>query len=308
MSGGTILVTGASGLIGQRLLAHLVSEGRRVLGIDVAARAGHLPVEIADLADIHRLHALAEREDVGSVIHCGAVSGPMVMADNPHAIVSINVGGTANVLELARVRRMRRVVFCSSTSAFGATVEAASGPNGLPEDVPLRPGSVYGATKVAGEQLLAGYRAQHGLDAVAVRLCWVYGPGRTTDCVIRTMIEDAQAQRPTRLPFGEDFPRQFIHVDDAVDALLRAHDAPACPRAIYTATGGTFLTIGELGRTVARLLPGADIEVSPGPDPLDDYQHRFDTTAIATDLGFRPRHTLEAGIRAYAEWLEARHA
>lgn len=306
MSGDTILVTGASGLIGQRLLARLVSEGRRVLGIDVAAKPGHRPVEIADLADIHRLHALAGREGVGSVIHCGAVSGPMVLADNPHAIVSINVGGTANILELARVRGMRRVVFTSSTSAFGATVEAESGPDGLPEDVPLRPGSVYGATKVAGEQLLAGYRAQHGLDAVAIRLSWVYGPGRTTDCVIRTMIEDAQASRPTSLPFGADFPRQFIHVDDAVDALLRAHDAPACPCPVYTATGGTFLTIGEIGRLVARLLPGADITVAPGPDPLDDHQHRFDTSAIATDLGFQPRQTLESGIRSYADWLATR--
>lgn len=308
MSDQTILVTGASGLIGQRLLARLTSEGRKALGIDVATKPGHLPVEIADLGDIHRLHALAAREDVGSIIHCGAVSGPMVMIDNPHAIVSINVGGTANVLELTRVRRMRRVVFCSSTSAFGSTNEAEAGPNGIPEDVPLRPGSVYGATKVAGEQLLVGYRAQHGLDAVAIRLSWVYGPGRTTDCVIRTMIEDAQAGRQTRLPFGRDFPRQFIHVDDAVEALLRAHDASACARPVYTATGGTFLTIGEISHMVAQLLPGSDIEVAPGPDPLDDYQHRFDTTAIASDLGFQPRHTLESGIGAYAEWLAERCA
>ncbi|SHO66605.1 UDP-glucose 4-epimerase [Pseudoxanthobacter soli DSM 19599] len=304
----TILVTGASGLIGQRVLARLSAEGRRALGIDIALKPGQHPVTIADLGDIHRLHGLARAEGVGSIIHCGAVSGPMVMIDNPYGIVQANVTGTANMLELARTFGMRRLVFCSSTSAFGPTRAPEAGTPGLAEDTPLRPSSVYGATKVAAEQLLAGYRQQHRLDAVAVRLCWVYGPGRTTDCVIRTLIEDAQAGRPSRLPFGRDFPRQFIHVDDAVDALLRAHDAPSCPQPVYTATGGSFLTIGEVAEVVGRVLPGADIDVAPGPDPLDDYQHRFDTTAIARDLGFVPRHTLEDGVRAYAAWLADRRA
>ncbi|RYE79308.1 MAG: NAD(P)-dependent oxidoreductase [Hyphomicrobiales bacterium] len=303
MSDETVLVTGASGLIGQRLLTRLVEEGRRAIGIDMAAKPGHQPVEIVDLGDIHRLHTIAARENVTSVVHCGAVSGPMVMIDNPYGIVRANVVGTANVVELARVRRMRRLVFCSSTSAYGPTHEPPEGSRGVPEEAPLRPSSVYGATKVAGEQLLSGYRAQHGLDAVAIRLSWVYGPGRTTDCVIRTMIEDAQAGRPTRLTFGRDFPRQFIHVDDAVDALLRAHDAPTCPQAVYTATGDSCLTIGEIADVVRTVLPQADIEVAPGADPLDDHQHRFDTSAIACDLGFEPRQTLEAGIRSYAQWL-----
>ena len=306
MSGETILVTGASGLIGQRLLARLAGEGRKAVGIDVAARPGYRPIEIADLCDIHRLHALAARDGVTSVVHCGAVSGPMVMIDNPYGIVRANVVGTANVVELARIRQMRRLVFCSSTSAYGPTDEPVDGSSGVTEDAPLRPSSVYGATKVAGEQLLAGYRQQHGLDAVAIRLSWVYGPGRTTDCLIRTMIEDAQAGRPTRLGFGRDFPRQFIHVDDAVDALVKAHDAPVCSRPVYTATGGSFLTIGEIADVVRTVLPQADISVAPGPDPLDDHQHRFDTAAIARDLGFEPQHALSAGIHSYAQWLASR--
>ncbi|PZQ46188.1 MAG: NAD-dependent dehydratase [Rhodovulum sulfidophilum] len=297
-----ILITGASGLIGQTLLARLRADGRRATGVDLVARPGRSPVEIVDLADIHRLHAIADRDDIGSVIHCGAVSGPMVMVDNPYGILQVNVVGTANVLELARQRSARRFVFCSSTSAFGPTHEP-SGAAGVPEDVAPRPSSVYGATKVMGEQMLAGYRAQHGVDGVAVRLSWVYGPGRTTDCVIRGMIEDARAGRATRLPWGRDFARQFIHVDDAVDALLAAHDAEACPRAVYTATGGTYHTLGEIAEIVAEVLGGADIELLPGPDPLDDIHHRFDIGAIARDLGFRPRRSLAEGIRGYAAWL-----
>ncbi|EWY40939.1 hypothetical protein N825_33955 [Skermanella stibiiresistens SB22] len=305
MSEGRILVTGASGLIGRTLLARLRANGRPAIGLDMAPKPGDPEVETADLTDIHRLHALAGRFEVEAVVHCGAVSGPMVMIDNPYGIVQANVVGTANILELARVRRMRRVVFCSSTSAYGPTTEPAD-PEGVPEDVPLRPTSVYGATKVASEQLLSAYRQQHGLDALSVRLSWVYGPGRTTDCVIRTMIEDARAGRPTRMGWGRDFARQFIHVDDAVEALLAALDAPSGKGPVYTATGGTYLTLGEIGAVVASVLPGASIELEPGPDPLDDPQHRFDIRAIGRDLGYAPRRSLEDGIRTYADWLSAR--
>lgn len=302
----SIMVTGASGLVGQRLLARLHADGRPALGIDLAAKPGHLPIEIADVGDIHRLHAVAAKANATSVIHCGAVSGPMVMVDNPYGIVQANVVGTVNVLELARIRQMRRFVFCSSTSAYGPTPEPDDASRGLPEETPLRPSSVYGATKVAAEQLLAGYRLQHRLDAVAIRLSWVYGPGRTTDCVIRVMIEDAQAGRSTRLSHGRAFPRQFIHVDDAVEALLAAHDAPSCPRPVYNATGGRFLSIDAVADLVKEAMPDANIAVADGPDPLDDHQHRFDISAVAEDLGFVPSRTLEEGIRSYADWLKGR--
>lgn len=304
----TILVTGAAGLIGRRVLMRLRETGRRALGVDVVLAPSDLPSEIVDLKDAHRLHALALEHKIDSVIHCGAVSGPMVMIDNPIAIVEINIMGTGNILELARIHRMRRVVFCSSTSAYGRTPPPANDTRGLAEDTPLRPTSVYGATKVAGEALVSAYRSQHGVDGVAVRLCWVYGPGRTTACVVRTMIEDAQAGRPTHLPFGADFPRQFIHVDDAVDALLAAHDADHCPGDVYNATGGDFTTIGEVAARVRDLIPEANITVAEGPDPLDDYQHRFDIAAIGSDLGFRPARPLERGLADYAQWIASKTA
>jgi UDP-glucuronate 4-epimerase len=303
---GITLVTGATGLIGRHVLAKLKAQGRTAIGIDIATKPDHPEVLAADLTDIHRLHAIVLERRVDAIVHCGAVSGPMVMIDNPYGIVQANVVGTANVLELARVHKMRRVVFCSSTSAYGPTVPPVDEAVGLPEETALRPSSVYGSTKVAGEQLLAAYRQQHGLDAVAIRLSWVYGPGRTTECVIRTIIENAIADRPTKMPWGGNFPRQFIHVSDAVDALMAALDADACPTSVYTATGGTFLSLGDIAGLTAGLLDRSDVELADGPDPLDDYQHRFDISAIARDLGFKPKLSLEEGIGGYIGWLKAR--
>ena len=295
----TILLTGASGLIGRYVHRMLRERGDAVVAIDRVAGEDVLP---CDLSEVHRLHELGSAAD--AAIHCGAISGPMVARDNPYLIVQSNIVGTANVLELARVKNMRRVVYCSSVSAYGDT---PAGMDLVPEDVVLRPTSVYGASKAAGEHLLEGYRLQHGLDGVSLRPSWVYGPGRTTDCAIRTMIEDAQAERPTSFPFGRDFFRQYVHVEDVARAILLALDAKKLPRPAYTITGGSYQSLGAVADVVRKVLPSARIEMGDGRDPVDDVQARFDISAAERDLGYRPAVDLETGIRAYADWLSARH-
>ena len=296
----SILITGANGLIGRHLLKRLTRDGRRAIGIDLVPRDDEGRVVACDLTDIHRLYALARQYGLTDIIHCGAVSGPMVMLDNPYGIIRTNVTGTANILEMARVVGLRRLVFCSSTSAYGPTDDPG---RAIPEQAPLRPGSVYGASKVACEQLLSAYRQQHGQDNVAVRLSWVYGPGRTTDCVIRSLITAVLRRQTLDWPWGADFYRQYLYVDDAASALLAALDADHCPAGVYTATGGSYLTLAEVGETVQQVLGRGDIRFAVGPDPLDDIQHRFDISAIADDLGFIPHYSLPQGIRAYADWL-----
>ncbi len=298
----TILVTGAAGLIGRAVCDHLQGEGERVIATDLVAGSGGQPgLLLADLTDIHRLHAITADGPVHGIIHCGAFSGPMVGIDNPYRLVAVNVMGTVNLLELARIRQCPRIVCCSSTSAYGHT---PAGP--VTEDVVMAPSCVYVATKAAIEPLIQGYARQHGVDGVALRLSWIYGPGRTTDCVIRTMITDALQGRSTRLAWGLDFPRQYLHVVDAARALVLALRAPALPRRTYTITGERFLTLGGLAGIVRQLLPGAAIALAPGPDPLDDLQAEFDTSAARRDLGFEPAIGLEQGIAGYADWLRAR--
>ncbi|WP_414474738.1 NAD-dependent epimerase/dehydratase family protein [Microvirga sp. M2] len=303
MSEPAVLVTGAAGLLGNAVRALLEADGRRVVPIDrVSMTEEGRPIVVCDLSDVHRLHALSVESQIVGIVHCGAHSGPMVARDNPYSMVQVNIVGTANVLEIARIHGAR-FVFCSSTSAYGNT---PGGP--VPEDVLLVPTSVYGASKVAGEQLVSAYSKQYGVDGVSLRLSWVYGPRRTTDCIVRTMIEDALAGRPTRKLFGRDFHRQFIHVDDAARAFVMALNTPHLPRQSYNVTGGTYLTLGEIGDIVRRVLPQAEIELGEGPDPVDDMQHRFDVSAVQRDLRFQPEISLEHGVRDYAAWLRNRAA
>lgn len=304
MSGSLIMVTGAAGLVGHKVRMMLEESGRRVLAVDRhAGEVDGRPIKEADVTDVHALHGLARDYEIGGIIHCGAFSGPMVAADRPMQMVDVNIVGTANILELARRIGEVRVVFCSSTSAVGTTPVGLSP---VPEAVATNPSTVYGSSKVASESLVTAYRRQYGVDGVSIRISWVYGPRRTTSCVIRQMITDALRGLPTRLAYGGGFPRQFIHVSDAGAALISALDHPNLPLNIYNVTGGEFTTLDQIAEMIRGLDARADITLARGPDPNDDLQERFDISAAARDFDYEPRVCLSEGLGTYRDWLARR--
>ncbi len=296
-----ILVTGGAGLIGFSVAQRLAGDGRRVIATDriLPNEDGGFETVVAELTDAHKLHALTA-ERTRAIVHCGAVSGPMLGRDNPRAVVESNVVGTANVLEVARQRGIR-VIYCSSTSAYGDT---GIGTELVKEDAPLAATDIYGATKAAGDLLARAYAAQHGVDAVALRFSWVFGPRRRTPCVIRETIKDAQAGRPTALPFGRGFYRQYVYIDDVVAAILAALDVDEIgAQRAFNITGGTRLDFLEIADTIARVLPAAKITLGDTVDPDDQIHARFDISAAERALGWKPAWPFEDGVRAYADWL-----
>jgi UDP-glucuronate 4-epimerase len=296
----TVLVTGANGLIGYAVALALSQAGRSVVGLVRRAPADALPFAsvVGDVTDAHRLHELFRTHGFGAVVHSGAISGPMVGLDAPFTTIATNIVGTANVLEVCRIHEVQRVVFTSSATAYGDTLE---GP--VSEDVALRPRDMYGATKAAAEALVDAYSLKHGLDGVSLRISWVYGPRRSTPCLIRTFITDALAGRPTQVDFGVGFNRQYVHVEDVVASILASLDAELLPQRVYNVTGGSCVTLDEVAGIVRRVLPQAQIDMKPGPDPVDVRQEEFDISAIKRDLGWGPRIGLEEGIASYTEWL-----
>lgn len=256
MSDGAILVTGAAGLIGYTVAARLQTSSRPVIGMDqvAPAEAYDFPFIAADLGDVHKLYQALDQGvgGVEGIIHCGAVSGPMLLLDNPRAIVESNIIGSANIFEAARQRNLRRVVYCSSTSAYG------DHPPGLEictEDTALNAVDVYGATKASGDILARAYAAQHGLDCVALRFSWVYGPRRRTDCLIRDLLRDALEGRPSQHAFGAGFARQYVYIEDVVDAAIAAYDSAELGRRAFNITGGGRASFSDITAAVRAALP-----------------------------------------------------
>ncbi len=295
MAARTHFITGAAGMVGQAAAEKLVARGDRVIAVDRSAAV--LPfgeVIGCDLKDIQRLHALAGGQQLDSIIHCGAYSGPMVARDNPYDLVAVNVMGTTNVLEIARILRVRRFINCSSVSVYGSTIR---GP--VKEDVHLAPSTVYGATKLAAEAVVTAFSREHGVDAASFRLSWVYGPNRSTPCLLGRMLRDALSGKATELPWGRDFHRQYIHADDAANGLIAGLDAKALSARVFNLTGANYQTLEETAALVRKILPQARISLGDGPDPGDDLQHEFDISAAREKLGYRPSISLEQGIRQF---------
>ncbi len=302
----SVLVTGSSGLIGYRVARALAQDGVGVTGLDPAPTPAEdepaFEVVRGSLDDVHRLYRLLSAGAVDTVIHCGAISGPMLALDDPHLICATNLIGTIHLIEAARSSGVGRFVYCSSGSAFGDTP-----PGPVADDAPIRPNELYGATKGACDLILGAYRRQYGLDAVSLRISTVYGPHRRTDCAIQTMIVNALARSPTHFAWGADQRRPYVHVDDVVRSVIAAAKAERIGQPAYNIAGPDFPAYPQIAEIIAELIPGTEITFEPGMQPGGTKRDQMDLSAAERDLGYVPTVTIEDGVRSYVEALRAGH-
>ena len=289
-----ILVTGGAGLIGVPLRQALRARGDQVTAIDVTDFGrGDTGMTMMSITDAASLRGLFAAERFNAVVHCGALSGPMMARDEPLKMVEVNIDGTAQLLEQARLFNVSRFVFCSSISVYGDAGEAA-----ITEATPLRPSSVYGASKVAGEQLLRGYAAQFGVRGVSLRLARIYGPYRRANCHVASLIRDARQDAVTEIPCDPQFRYHYVYVDDVVAAMLAVLDASALPHMEYNIGSQEVTTMPELAEIARTTVPGVNVRLVPGADDVPDVQAVFDIARAVADLGWRPRFKMADGIAA----------
>jgi UDP-glucuronate 4-epimerase len=299
-----VLVTGGAGLIGMALRSALIARGHAVTAIDVTDfNRGDAELRIVSLHDRDTLEALIVAQGVEAILHCGAISGPMMARGQPLLMVDVNVDGSAMLLDLARVHGMRRFVFCSSISVYGDVGEAT-----IVEETPLRPTSVYGATKVACEQLIRGFAVEYGLEGVSLRIGRVYGPYRRANCYLGSIIRDAAAGRVTEIPCELRFAYHYVYVDDVAEALIAALEAKTLPTREYNVGSGEALTMPEIATIANEAIAGARIKLIPGADDVPDVQKVFDVSRIARDLGWRPRFDLASGLKSYQQAIDSGRA
>jgi UDP-glucuronate 4-epimerase len=299
-----VLITGGAGLIGMALRSALAARGHAVTAIDITDfDRGDTGLQIIGLHDRPGLEALIEASDIDAIVHCGAISGPMLAKGQPLLLVDANIDGSAMLLDLARARVMRRFVFCSSISVYGNV-----GVGTITEETPLRPTSIYGATKVACEQLIQGFAAEYGLQGVSLRIGRVYGPYRRANCYLGSMIRDAAAGRVTEIPCDPRFIYHYVHVDDVAEALIAALETKTLPVREYNVGSGQALLMPQIAAIATQAIPGAKVKLVAGADDVPDVHTVFDISRIARELGWRPRFDLARGLQSYRQAIESRHA
>lgn len=301
-----ILVTGLGGLIGGAVARRLADAGRPVVGMDrVAPADAPFPVMLHDLPDPQRWHEAIVRHRIRKVVHAGGISGPMLLQDAPSRLCDINIGGLQGLLEAARIHGLERIVWFSSIMAYGERADLSP----VSEDTPLRPNTIYGATKASGEALIEAFHAEHGVDAVSLRVASCYGPGRTTACLMRTLVEDGLDGKTTIVRDAPQRTRQHIFVDDVVDAIIAALDAKTLTRRAYNIGPGVAQNVDDIAAAVRSAVPGTSVALRSdglawntfglGPLLID---------AARRDLSFAPRVSLAEGAARTRAWVEQRRA
>jgi UDP-glucuronate 4-epimerase len=297
-----ICITGAAGLVGAAVVRRLAADEQPLIATDTRdAKVPHgVRFEAADLTNKAAMAALLRSHAIDTVIHCGAISGPMVAADDPHLVAAVNVGGTLNLAEVARLTGVTRFLALSSTSVYG--LQATLNP--VTEDAPLNATDVYGASKIAMEVILRAYRYDLGMPTIVLRIASVYGPGRTTDCFIRDLIRSAAAGTAISLFDEGGFRRQFIHIDDVARSIVQSISAESWNEFAYNIGAGEWLTERELAVLAARILPRLQVAAVPAPARcIDGYMGPLDFSRASAAFGYAPLTDMSQGITSYAAHL-----
>jgi UDP-glucose 4-epimerase len=307
------LVTGGAGFIGSHLATELTARGHRVRVFDnfstgLRENLAHIDpapeVIEADLTDSAAVtRAMAEVE---VVYHVGALASVQRSVETPEVSHRACATATVHVLDAARRRGVRRVVYAASSSAYGGLSSAT----GQSEDVPGRPLSPYAAAKLSGELYAQAFSATYGLETVSTRFFNIFGPRQRGDSpysgVIALFITAMAAGRVPTVHGDGSQSRDFTYVANAVQALIKAAHAPAVSGKVYNVGTGRSVTVLELVAALNRLL-GTNLVPKHAPARAGDVRHsRADISRARRDLGYEPAVTFEDGLERTLRWYQER--
>ena len=305
------LVTGGMGFIGSTLAIRLVA-----LGADVTIADAMIPeyggnafnlepvrdrvrVNYCDVRDEHLMAMMVEGQDF--VFHLAAQVSHVKSLTDPYPDIDINIKGTASLMEAVRKVNPKAVVVRSGTRGeYGPSAKMP-----VNEEAPTQPKGLYEISLLTSEKILLMYHDVHKIPAVHLRITNTYGPRAQMKTshygVANWLMRLALDGRPITVMGDGLYKRDFLYVDDCVDAMLRCATTPACHGQTLNVGRDTPSTFRELAETIVRAVPGAKIvhtEFTPerkAQEPGDFYS---DISKIGRLTGWKPATSLEDGVRA----------
>jgi len=313
-----ILVTGAAGFIGAAVSNALAKRGEQVLGIDnlndyysPALKQARLDLlknfenfafQKIDLADSVAIRSLFTSEKFDAVVHLGAQAGVRYSLENPQAYIDSNITGTLNILESCRHCPVQHLIYASSSSVYG---DNAKIPFSV-EDRTDNPVSLYAATKKSNELMVSTYTHLFGIQATGLRFFTVYGPWGRPDMAPMLFAKSILEGKPIRVFNHGNMRRDFTYIDDIVEGVVRTLDSRV-PGIFNIGRGEPvdlmrFIEILDTelrrGRPACLPLQMEFLPMQPGDVPAT----WADTTALEKATGYRPKTSLEEGIKHFAKW------
>ncbi|WP_135459046.1 GDP-mannose 4,6-dehydratase [Mycobacterium sp. DL99] len=305
------LVTGAAGFIGSTLVDRLLADGHSVVGLDdlssgraenlsSADNSDNFEFVKADIVDADLLGLFKDTQPE-VVFHLAAQISVKRSVDDPQLDSTVNVVGVVRLAEAARQSGVRKVVHTSS----GGSVYGTPPSYPTSEDTPTNPASPYAASKVAGEVYFNMFRNLYNLDCSHIAPANVYGPRQDPHGeagVVAIFAQALLAGRPTKI-FGDGSDtRDYVYVDDVVDAFVKASGPDGGGQRFNVGTGVETST-REMHTAIALAVGAAD-EPEMHPPRLGDLRRsQLDISRARDVLGWRPQVDLAAGIPRTVEFF-----
>ncbi len=307
------LVTGAAGFIGSHLCEYLIEKGFEVVGIDSFMDYYPRSIKEANIADLRKDHNfefveasllgvdLAELLDgIDVVFHQSAQAGVRASWGQTFKIYSDNnILATQNLLEACRKSPVRKFVYASSSSVYGDTKDLPMSESSLP--CPVSP---YGVSKLAAEHLCRLYHKNFGIPAVSLRYFTVYGARQRPDMAFHRFFRWALDDKPLEVYGDGEQSRDFTHVDDIVESNWLAFEK-AQPGEVFNIGGGARITLNEVIEIIKEIV-GRELEVQYQSVQKGDVRHTFaDMTKAKEKLGYKPKVSIQDGLKTEYEWIRS---
>ena len=310
---GRVLVTGADGFIGSHLTEAQLDRGYHVRALaqynsfnnwgwlDVV-RHPNLEIVCGDVRDGSFCREIVRGMD--RVFHLAALIAIPYSYVAPDSYVDTNIRGTLNMCQASRAEGVKRLIVTSTSEVYGTARQVP-----IPETHPRQPQSPYSATKIGADAMALSFYNAFELPVVVARPFNTYGPRQSARAIIPTIITQI-ANGMTEIKVGDLSPtRDFNYVADTAAGFIALAEAPGIEgREINIATG-TEVSMEETLKTIARLMD-SDVRWITDPQrlrPAKSEVNRLcgDNSVITSLTDWRPRHTLEQGLRKTIEWFSA---
>lgn len=314
--GARVLVTGGAGFIGGHLTERLVSLGAHVIVADTGGTGSvdrlerwrnrdGVTVVRADVNSFEEIAAVFSRYEIDYVFHYAALVGVRNVIERPLEVFK-DIDGIKYILALSRAHRVKKVVFASSSEAYGEPTQLPEREDGQHN---VNVNDPYGLTKLVGENLMRNYWRIYGLPTTSLRFFNVYGPGQNPSpygFVVGIFIRQA-LQSETMTIYGDGTQtRDFIYVDDNIEAGVRALLMPATNGQTINVGSGRQTTVLELAERISRLA-GRDPQIAFVPEREVEVRYRCpDTERMRALLGFVPQVTIDDGLARTFAWYQER--
>ena len=328
-----VLITGAAGFIGYHLSKRLLEDGCNVTGVDnlnsyydVGLKSARLEKlkffknfsflkeDISNKEAMERIFVSAEFD---IVVNLAAQAGVRYSLENPYVYVDANIVGFVNMLECCRHKRIKHLVFASSSSVYGANTKM---PFSVHHNVD-HPVSLYAATKKANELMAHTYSHLYGLSCTGLRFFTVYGPWGRPDMALFLFTKAILEEKPIKVFNHGRMQRDFTYIDDIIEGVVRVmgrlpesnpnwsgeHPDPGTSYArykIYNIGNNDPVELLEFISVIERALGKESKKEFLDLQPGDVVATYADVDDLIEDVGFKPDTPIETGITRFIEWFK----